>query len=280
MAAYIQHYLMRPVATKDQYVATMVRCARAVIEDGGVVRNIRNTGVRSLPKRVRNRKVKGDFTSTARIITFEFVALPTALPKVQATIDQDEQVLRVTTLRADETMPDYLIGRPRRSKRAVLREAMTLRGLVHPSETVLRLATGGDGWWKQPLALLEKEGLSEPSLKSGKGSQGQGGLAPAAPTSYKIGTDSRTQFVVYPLRGEWVLEAVPMVDPRGFVGPEDWEPKGTVALSLWGLEGQALCEAAGLEGCVAVNELGTVARHLTCEGAVEMGMKGQDWLST
>mmetsp|Transcript_22610 Transcript_22610/g.44391 ORF Transcript_22610/g.44391 Transcript_22610/m.44391 type:complete len:113 (+) Transcript_22610:65-403(+) len=79
-------------------------CVELVVENDAIVRNVRNNGVRKMAYKLSG-KGEAERHSKSHMFSMEFIAPSSLVPELQARLAIDEDVLRSTTLRADETLP-------------------------------------------------------------------------------------------------------------------------------------------------------------------------------
>mmetsp|Transcript_15968 Transcript_15968/g.28411 ORF Transcript_15968/g.28411 Transcript_15968/m.28411 type:complete len:119 (+) Transcript_15968:171-527(+) len=75
-----------------------------VVKNGGIVRNVRNNGVRPTAYSL---KVKGDpkYYKTSQMVSIEFFSPPESIAKIEEILHLEDQLLRFTTLKGGETLP-------------------------------------------------------------------------------------------------------------------------------------------------------------------------------
>lgn len=77
--------------------------SRKVVENGGIVRSIKNHGIRDLPHRFRAKypdKEGNRYFNKGRFISVYYDASPATLKEVETVINMNDQVLRNTHLKA------------------------------------------------------------------------------------------------------------------------------------------------------------------------------------
>lgn len=87
----------------------LTRLVERTVENGGIVRRIRNNGVRPMAYRMHARGHDGQrYYDKVRMVTFEVFCPPTTLRHIAKPLgmeDLDMDVLRFNVTRADDTLP-------------------------------------------------------------------------------------------------------------------------------------------------------------------------------
>ncbi|CAM9188726.1 unnamed protein product, partial [Choristocarpus tenellus] len=93
--------------------------AKAVIDQGGVVRSVHNHGVKPLPYQFHSKHAVGDesrWFSSGRWVSTYFDANPATMQKVEKAVWKEDRVLRVTTIkpsiRMDKITSTHLPSNP------------------------------------------------------------------------------------------------------------------------------------------------------------------------
>ncbi len=113
---------LKPAVGSTQLLSVVRKYAQLALNNGAIVRNIRNNGVRELAYSLRQ---KGDPNAykSSHAFTLEVFAEPAAIAKLNGDLRLDDRVLRFTTLKSKGTLPR--IPRP-------LRDAVARGDLVSP----------------------------------------------------------------------------------------------------------------------------------------------------
>jgi len=80
------------------------RLVETTVHNGGIVRNVRNNGVRTMAYPFRSKALQKRFWKT-HMFTMEFIAPPSAVKHLNSAMRSEMDVLRSTILRAEETLP-------------------------------------------------------------------------------------------------------------------------------------------------------------------------------
>ncbi|GBG32304.1 28S ribosomal protein S6, mitochondrial [Hondaea fermentalgiana] len=81
-------------------------CVELVLENNAIVRNVRNNGIRKMGYKLDG-KGEAERHSRTHMFSMEFIAPPALVPEIHKRLAIDDDVIRSTTLRADETLPRF-----------------------------------------------------------------------------------------------------------------------------------------------------------------------------
>ncbi|KAI0700879.1 ribosomal protein S6 [Cytidiella melzeri] len=97
-------------------------CARHVMDNGGVVREIESWGTNTLPVRMKKTHEIGDYW------TMHFDASPPVLTSLRKILHYDHRVLRMTTLKLGERVEDISKPRMKTSRDPAAAAALSVNG--------------------------------------------------------------------------------------------------------------------------------------------------------
>eukprot|EP00934_Nitzschia_sp_Nitz4_P007456 Nitzschia sp. Nitz4//scaffold224_size33420//15134//15713//NITZ4_007889-RA/size33420-processed-gene-0.29-mRNA-1//1//CDS//3329542647//7446//frame0 len=99
--------------------ALMKQVSLEVVDQGGIVRSIRNHGIRQFPHRVQAKypdyKTGQRYYEKGRFVSIWYDANPATLQRVQRILTMNDQVLRNTHLRARSTLDYISMQRPEKN---------------------------------------------------------------------------------------------------------------------------------------------------------------------
>uniref|UniRef100_A0A7S2V599 30S ribosomal protein S6, chloroplastic n=1 Tax=Fibrocapsa japonica TaxID=94617 RepID=A0A7S2V599_9STRA len=107
MPLYHQFLTMKPEAASKDLLKTLKACIQVIQKNGGVVRQVENHGIRTLPYRFRSRHAspgEGRYFYFGRFISTFFDASPTTLKELDDILGLDENMLRRTNLKPKSLM--------------------------------------------------------------------------------------------------------------------------------------------------------------------------------
>jgi ribosomal protein S6 len=102
--SYIIMCQIKPTVAEAQLLSISRKYVQLTLGGGGIVRNIRNNGVRELAYPMRQTGDSRAYRS-AHGLTIELFCDPATLAKVTGDLRLDDRVLRYTALKAKGTMP-------------------------------------------------------------------------------------------------------------------------------------------------------------------------------
>lgn len=120
----------------DTLTKLVKNISHAVVEGGGIVRSIRNHGIRDLPHRFRAKfpDTQGNrYYKKGRFISVYYDASPGTMKQVENLVRMDDNVLRQTHLKA-RSMLDY-INNPNEKKNPYIRKVLREEALAMAAAT-------------------------------------------------------------------------------------------------------------------------------------------------
>ena len=101
---YVLMCSVKPNLAEGVLNSIVKKAAMTILDNGGIVRNIRNNGVRRTPFPY-SRLGRGEKFHQSQMFTVEMFTPGSTVKVLESALGADENVLRYTTLAARETLP-------------------------------------------------------------------------------------------------------------------------------------------------------------------------------
>mmetsp|Transcript_12013 Transcript_12013/g.19549 ORF Transcript_12013/g.19549 Transcript_12013/m.19549 type:complete len:120 (-) Transcript_12013:65-424(-) len=107
MPAYIAMFWLRPkpgISRLEALMPTVKQTVRNTLTNGGIVRNVRNNGVRKMAYKFKGRG-EGERHSEMQMFTLEVFAPPEFKKNLVQSLKMNEDLLRMEVFKAEGTLP-------------------------------------------------------------------------------------------------------------------------------------------------------------------------------